>query len=127
MAGKDQSVFFFDKIEKRQATNWRRCSLSTSKSNAIPAMTNQITVESPAATHTIQNRVIDLISWRLNMPVDNIHPYSRLQEDLYLDAIDLMLLIAELESRFNAYLSAEEYDAIETVEDATNYLMKYAA
>ncbi|MCI4650099.1 MULTISPECIES: phosphopantetheine-binding protein [Phaeodactylibacter] len=90
-------------------------------------MTNQITVESPAATHTIQNRVIDLISWRLNMPVDNIHPYSRLQEDLYLDAIDLMLLIAELESRFNAYLSAEEYDAIETVEDATNYLMKYAA
>jgi acyl carrier protein len=97
------------------------------KVTQLPAMTNQITVETPAATHTIQNRVIDLISWRLNMPVDNIHPYSRLQEDLYLDAIDLMLLIAELESRFNAYLSAEEYDAIETVEDATNYLMKYAA
>lgn len=90
-------------------------------------MTNQITVELPNTTHTIQNRVIDLISWRLNMPVDNIHPYSRLQEDLYLDAVDLMLLIAELESRFNAYLSAEEYESIETVEDATNYLMKYAA
>ena len=57
-------------------------------------MTNQITVESPAATHTIQNRVIDLISWRLNMPVDNIHPYSRLQEDLYLDATNYLMKYA---------------------------------
>lgn len=90
-------------------------------------MTNQIFLGQPSVDPSIQNRVIDLISWRLNMPVDNIHPYSRLQEDLYLDAVDLMLLIAELESRFNAYLSAEEYESIETVADAANYLMKYAA
>ena len=89
-------------------------------------MTNQIILESPSTVNTIQNKVIDLISWRLNVPVNNIHPYSRLQEDLYLDAIDSMLLIAELESRFNAYLSTEEYESIETVEDATNYLVKYA-
>lgn len=75
----------------------------------------------------MENRVIDLISWRLNVPTSNIHPYSRLQEDLHLDAIDLMLLIAELESRFNTYLSAEEYDSIETVQDATRFFQKYAA
>lgn len=75
----------------------------------------------------MENRVIDLISWRLNVPTSSIHPYSRLQEDLHLDAIDLMLLIADLESRFNTYLSAEEYDSIETVQDATRFFQKYAA
>ena len=61
------------------------------------------------------------------MPATNIHPYSRLREDLHLDAIDLILLIAELESRFNIYLSKEEVEAIETVQDASFYLYKAAA
>jgi len=88
-------------------------------------MTNQT---SPfAASNPLQSRIIDLISWRLNLPATNIHPYSRLREDLHLDAIDLILLIAELESRFNIYLSKEEVEAIETVQDASFYLYKAAA
>jgi acyl carrier protein len=88
-------------------------------------MTNQT---SPfAAYNPLQSRIIDLISWRLNLPATNIHPYSRLREDLHLDAIDLILLIAELESRFNIYLSKEEVEAIETVQDASFYLYKAAA
>ncbi len=90
-------------------------------------MTNHWVLNSPSTELSMENRVIDLISWRLNVPTSNIHPYSRLQEDLHLDAIDLMLLIAELESRFNTYLSAEEYDSIETVQDATRFFQKYAA
>jgi len=82
---------------------------------------------SQAAATPLQSRIIDLISWRLNMPVSNIHPYSRLKEDLHLDAIDLLLLIAELETRFNVYLSKEEVEAIETVQDASFYLQKYVA
>ena len=49
------------------------------------------------------------------MPVKHIHPYTHLQDELNLDAIDLLLLIAELESRFNVYLTPEEAEAIETV------------
>ncbi len=88
-------------------------------------MTNH-TVSQPVF-NAVQSRIIDLISWRLNVPASNIHPYSRLQEDLHLDAVDMMLLIAELESRFNVYLSKEEVEAIETVQDASFYLQKYAA
>ena len=80
-----------------------------------------------AVSNPLQSRIIDLISWRLNLPATNIHPYSRLREDLHLDAIDLILLIAELESRFNIYLSKEEVEAIETVQDASFYLYKAAA
>lgn len=80
-----------------------------------------------AAANPLQNRIIDLISWRLNLPTTHIHPYSRLREDLHLDAIDLLLLIAELETRFNVYLSNEEVEAIETVQDASFYFYKDAA
>lgn len=76
----------------------------------------------------MQDRLIELISWRLNVPVSNIHPYSRLREDLHLDTVDSLLLIAELESRFNVYLSSEEYESIETVQDASRFfLSKHAA
>lgn len=74
-----------------------------------------------------QNRVIDLISWKLNLPPNHIHPYTHLKDDLHLDAIDLLLLIADLESRLNVYLSPEEAAAIETVQDASFYFQKYAA
>ncbi len=88
-------------------------------------MANQIVTEPNLAN--IQDRVIDLISWRLNVPATHIHPYTHLQDDLHLDAIDLLLLIAELESRFNIYLSPEEAEAIETIHDASLFLQKYAA
>lgn len=73
------------------------------------------------------DRVIDLISWRLNVPPTHIHPYMHLKDDLHLDAIDQMLLIADLESRLKVFLSSEEAEAIETVQDASFYFQKYAA
>ncbi len=74
-----------------------------------------------------QNKVIDLISWKLKVPSSRIYPYTSLRDDLLLDAIDLMLLIAEIESSFNVYLSKEEVEAIETVEDASLLIKKYGA
>jgi acyl carrier protein len=75
----------------------------------------------------MQERIINLISWKLNVPSSSIHPYTRLRDDLNLDAVDLLLLIAELESRFNTYLTKEEVEAIATVRDASFYLQKHAA
>ena len=74
-----------------------------------------------------QNKVIDLISWKLRMPSSKIYPYTSLRDDLLLDPVDLMLLIAEIESSFNVYLSKEEVEAIETVEDASFLIKKHAA
>ena len=75
----------------------------------------------------MQERIINLISWKLNVPSSSIHPHTKLRDDLNLDAVDLLLLIAEMESRFNTYLTKEEVEAIATVRDASFYLQKHAA
>ena len=88
-------------------------------------MTGQAEIQ--PTLNVMQARVIDLISWRLNVPASRIHPYTRLQDDLNLDAVDRLLLIAELESRFNVYLSSEEAESIETIRDASLFLERHAA
>lgn len=74
-----------------------------------------------------QSRVINLISWILRVPSSKIYPHTRLRDDLALDAFDVALLIANLENRFNVYLTPEEVEAIETVQDASFYLTRPAA
>lgn len=74
-----------------------------------------------------QERIIDLISWIINIPSPQIHPLTQLREDLELDTIDILLLIAELESQFNIYLTPEEVEAIETVQDISFLFQKQAA
>lgn len=77
-------------------------------------------------TKTTQEAIIDMISWSLNIPTARIFPYTSLIDDLRLDPIDKMLLIIELESRLNIYLSPEEAEAIETVQDASFYFQQRA-
>lgn len=74
-----------------------------------------------------QDRVINMISWALKVPTQRINPYTHLQDDLHLDAVDLLLLIIQLENRFKVYFSPEEVAAIETVQDASFYIQKHAA
>lgn len=74
-----------------------------------------------------QDRIIDLISWRLNVPTHLIFPNTSLGEDLNLDAFDRQMLIVEMESRLNIYLSPEEVEAIETVKDASFFFQKHVA
>lgn len=76
---------------------------------------------------TTQDAIIDMISWSLNIPTARIFPYTSLIDDLLLDPIDKMLLIIELENRLNIYLTPEEADAIETVQDASFYFQQRAA
>lgn len=88
-------------------------------------MANQF-ISSRTVDYSTQKKVIDLISWSLNVPSSHIHPYTRFRDDLHLDAVDLLLLIVELESRFNVFLTPEEVAAIETVQDASFHLQRYA-
>lgn len=71
--------------------------------------------------------MIEVISWMLNTPTSHIHPYSSLQDDLHLDGIDIMLLIAKLESSFNIYLTPEEAESIETIRDMTSCFLRRQA
>lgn len=77
---------------------------------------------------TTEDQVIEVISWMLNIPTSHIHPYSSLQDDLHLDGIDIVLLIAKLENCFDIYLTPEEAESIETIRDMTNrFLQRQAA
>lgn len=71
-------------------------------------------------------KVIDLMSLMLNIPVNKIRPFTSLRDDLLLDTIDVMLLVAALESKFDVYLSPEEAESIQTVQDITLLLQKNA-
>ncbi len=86
-------------------------------SNPLAANRTQLSTE---------ERIIEVIGWTLNVPSSQIFPYTHLKDDLFLDPIDLMLLIIKLETQFNVYLTPEEVAKIETVRDATHFIRKYA-
>ena len=90
--------------------------------NNLPMSHQLVITESPT-----QEYLIDLISYKLNVPSSYMHPLTSLKEDLDLDPVDLLLLIVELESRFQVYLSPEEVEAIETIQDASFFFQKNAA
>lgn len=71
-------------------------------------------------------KVSELISFMLNLPATKVHPFTRLKDDLLLDAIDIMLLIAALESKFDVYLSPEEAESVQTIEEIAFLLQKNA-
>ncbi len=75
----------------------------------------------------IQDQVIGHISWTLNVPASQIYPYTHFRDDLQMDALDILLLIAELENRLNLYLTPEEVEIIETVQDASHLFAKHVA
>ncbi len=70
---------------------------------------------------TMEQQLIELISWSLKIPSAQINPYSDFADDLHLDAIDKLLLIADLEAQYGIFLSPEEVATIQTVKDASNY------
>lgn len=67
----------------------------------------------------MEQQLIDLISWNLKIPSAQINLYSDFADDLHLDAIDKLLLIADLEAQFDIYLTPEEVAVIQTVQDAS--------
>ncbi len=85
-------------------------------------------VLSKTSYSTIEQRVIDLISWNTKIPAASIHPYSDLADDLLMDEFDKLILIAELESQFEIYLTPEQVEKIRTVQDASSYFVtRFAA
>jgi len=74
---------------------------------------------------TIIHKVINLISWIVDIPVNRICPTTNFREDLSLDQIDFSIMIIKLEAFFNISLSAAEVERIETVKDASIVIHQY--
>ncbi len=74
---------------------------------------------------TIIHKVINLVSWIIDIPTTRICPTTNFHEDLMLDKIDFSIMILKLEAFFNVSLSAAEVDRIETVKDASYLINRY--
>lgn len=74
-----------------------------------------------------EDKIIEFVSWELNVPATKIFPSSHLSNDLNLDRQDKMLLIAELESRLDMYLTPEEAENVETIQDLKQFFHAHAS
>jgi hypothetical protein len=69
--------------------------------------------------HLMQN-----LSTELRVPGHRLHSFLRLQDDFFLEPMDVDLLIASLESKLEYYLTEEEAAQIETVGDLQSYFLR---
>lgn len=67
----------------------------------------------------IEDQIVETISWTLQIAPQRLLPYTHFVDDLYLDDVDMMLLIAALESQLDKYLTAEQVQGIATIGDVT--------
>lgn len=74
---------------------------------------------------TIIQKVINLVSWIVDIPINRICPTTNFREDLLLDNIDFSIMILKLEAFFNVSLSITEVNRIETVKDASYLIKRY--
>lgn len=78
-----------------------------------------------APKRSLEDQILSTISWTLNIAPHRLSPYTHFTEDLYLDELDMTLLIAALESQVGHYLSPEEVSTIETISDANRLFRQY--
>ncbi len=78
-------------------------------------------IESPV---TRSARLMHNLSTELRLPGHRLHSFMRLQDDLFLDPMDVSLLIASLESKLEYYLTEEEAAQVETVGDLQTFFLQ---
>lgn len=64
------------------------------------------------------------LSNELRVPGHRLHGFIRLTDDLFLDRMDIQLLVASLESKLEYYLTDEEMAQIETVGDIQHFFLR---
>ena len=64
------------------------------------------------------------LSEELRLPGHRLQPFLRLQDDLFLERLDVDLLIASLESKLEYYLTEEEASQVETVGDLQEFFLR---
>ncbi|NJB84686.1 acyl carrier protein [Lewinella marina] len=83
-----------------------------------------MTQVTPPAMASRSAALMQNLSSELRLPGHRLHPFTRLREDLFLDTLDIELLVAGLESRLEYYLTEEEASQIETVGDLQQFFLR---
>lgn len=72
----------------------------------------------------LKNEVIEIISEVTEFPIENIKLESNLLNDLELESLDIVNLIAEFEKKYKISIKDEEIKCFQTVENIINYIEK---
>lgn len=83
-----------------------------------------MTLNQVTAPATRNAQLMHTLSDELRVPNHRLHSFIRLQDDLFLDPMDVDLLIASLESKLEYYLTEEEMAQIETVGDIQHFFLR---
>lgn len=73
---------------------------------------------------SLNNEVIEIIAEVTEIPKENIRLESNLLNDLELESLDIVNLIAEFEKKYKISIKDEEIRCFQTVEDIINYIEK---
>ena len=70
----------------------------------------------------MEQKIIELITDKLNKKIDQITPASRLVEDLGADSLDVVELIMAFEDEFGVSLPDEDIAKMKTVGDVVKFV-----
>ncbi len=68
----------------------------------------------------LQTKVCQIFADNLSVPVDQVKPESRFQEDLDADSLDLVEAVLGLEEEFGVSIPEEEMEGVKTVGEAVD-------
>ncbi|KRK49294.1 acyl carrier protein [Secundilactobacillus kimchicus] len=72
------------------------------------------------------NQIADIIAERFEIDRETIKPELNFKTDLDADSIDFVEFILELEDTFNAEISDEDAENLNTVGEAVDYIMSHS-
>lgn len=75
----------------------------------------------------LERKVIEIVARELDLDVSQVKPESTFIGDLGADSLDIMELVMAFEDEFNAEISDEDVEKIQTVRDAINFLKERAS
>lgn len=67
--------------------------------------------------------IVEFLSQRFGVPGDKIKPEAKLFDDLELDSIDALDLLALLDKQHRIHVNEEQARRLRTVEDAVQYVL----
>ncbi|RKX58483.1 MAG: acyl carrier protein [Thermodesulfobacteriota bacterium] len=71
---------------------------------------------------SVEEKVIEIISEKLNLSKDQIKPEASFVEDLGADSLDLVELVMAMEEAFGMEVPDEEAEKLRTVKDVIDYV-----
>jgi acyl carrier protein len=71
---------------------------------------------------SVQDKVIKIVSEKLDVDKDEVVPKASLVDDLGADSLDLVELVMTMEEEFDIEISDEDAETLLTIQDAINYI-----